>query len=358
MRILFLSNADASHPTITGGSIKHEYVISVWDKKCDISTRILDNSYIIVGQFYQHLRQQKVDFTTQLFPYLAILPYKFRLIYHIIMSVFLGIFISSKIDVIYTDYVPACFFPAIIIKLFTGKKLVITVQLIDMHRETIATHVMNQLLFFVDLLLVSNLEYIKRLHNNNTHLTGYAISSIFKPLPDNKDEYDLCFIGTVDDNRKGIREFVTTARKLYEEGLIKLALIITQSAKLTYLNSLKLNSKLFIVKQNLSQEEVNKHLNKSKVFLFPSQAESYGLVIGEALKTGTPAVISNIPELKIWTHLAFSTNNYFKTTKFILLNYSKIKENLGNYIKNHSLFKQTWDDIAIIESNYIKKMVL
>ena len=92
------------------------------------------------------------------------------------------------------------------------------------------------------------------------------------------------------------------------------------------------------------------------MFLFRSLAVCYGLVIGEALKTGTPAVISNIPELKIWKGLAIISNNYIKSTKFILANHSKIMEKLLSQIKKHKLFRQTWENIAIIELNHIKKL--
>jgi glycosyltransferase involved in cell wall biosynthesis len=48
----------------------------------------------------------------------------------------------------------------------------------------------------------------------------------------------------------------------------------------------------------LSQKKINEYYNRSKFFIFPSRSEGFGLSLAEAMYCGTPAIISNLEQLK------------------------------------------------------------
>lgn len=48
----------------------------------------------------------------------------------------------------------------------------------------------------------------------------------------------------------------------------------------------------------LEQKEVSKYYNESRFFVFPSRSEGFGLSLAEAMYCGTPAVISDLDQLK------------------------------------------------------------
>ncbi|MGD1900034.1 MAG: glycosyltransferase family 4 protein [Phormidesmis sp.] len=68
--------------------------------------------------------------------------------------------------------------------------------------------------------------------------------------------------------------------------------------KLVREKKLSLRNDIIIPKQKLSTLELSVLYQSAKVFLFPSFYEGWGIVVGEALASGTPTVISNIPVFK------------------------------------------------------------
>jgi hypothetical protein len=353
MKVLFLSGSDHSHPAISGAVIRQSFLLSFWDK--EFSLTLLDNSYFYHSMFYQYLLKHEVKITFLTFPYLKFLPYKLRLIYHIIGSTFLGLINANKFDIIYSSFTPALFPAAVAIKLLTRKKLIATIQLLDTHHDTKPLLIIKSLLRFADTVLVENKEYFKYVKHSHIYETFHAISPDFKLDPKSPKVYDVCFSGTVDNNRKGIKEFIETAEKLHSKKIIKSALIMTPTKNVSYLKSLISKPDIFVIKQGLTLTEVNYFLNRSRIFLFPSQAESYGLVIGEALKTGLPTVISDIPELIIWRDLAKATKDYFTVTSSLIDNYTSERNKLLENIPKSRLLKLTWKDVAKIESQYINQ---
>ena len=353
MKLLFVSHTDHSYPTITGGAIRYVNLFPLWEKQSDIQITILDNSQLLSGEFYRRLSLSYQSIDTITFPYPYFLPYKLRLLYHLITAIIMGLFRSRNVDVIFSDFTPLQLIPAYLISVLNRKKLVVTVQLFDHTSRSLQYKVLKFMLGRAQLILCCNPYYLNFISHPNIAITQYALGSGFRPLPHVSKEYDLCFIGTVENNRKGIREYVRTAEKLYNNHLINKTLIITQSTAFDYFDSLHPNPQLFVIKHNLSQEQVNLHLNQSKIFVFPTQAESFGLVIGEALKAGILVVISNIPELKVWHNIVYRTDNYYHTTQKLLENYQTVKKTLKYRLSRNKLLKQTWSDIAKIEANYM-----
>lgn len=48
----------------------------------------------------------------------------------------------------------------------------------------------------------------------------------------------------------------------------------------------------------VSNQEAVRLLKSSRIFVFPSTAEGFGLVVAEAIAAGLPCILSNLPALK------------------------------------------------------------
>jgi len=54
----------------------------------------------------------------------------------------------------------------------------------------------------------------------------------------------------------------------------------------------------------VSDQEAVRLLKSSRIFVFPSKAEGFGLVVAEAMAAGLPCILSNLPALKENFHSA------------------------------------------------------
>lgn len=349
LSILFFSHADHSFPKISGGAIRYVQLFPLW-KQLGAPVSLIDNSFLFQGEFFRRLSKAYPDIKVLCFPYLSFLPYYFRFVYHLIFSSLIGLPASFKHDIIYSDFTPLQLLPAAFCSIISRKKLVVAVQLYDTAANNLQYRVLKYLLRFSSLVLCCNPYYQRFFPHENAVVTQYAISSEFRPLSRCPKIYGLYFNGHVDDNRKGIAEYVDTATKLYRQGIIKKALIVTTSSNMDYLNSLHLQPQVFDIKKNLSPSEVARCLNQSQVFLFPTHAESYGLAIGEALRCGVPVVLSQIPEMKIWSGLAVQTSSYYQETLKLLKKPRPVP-------LSHPLLSISWESIAKHDLGYMKKLI-
>lgn len=347
MHILHLENTDEKHPAITGGAIRHLQIFKEWTETKKAEITIIDNDSIFKSRFYKELKDNRVNTKFLVFKYFKDIPYIIRQLYSIIATIFLGIFKAENFDAIYTDFVPALILPAIIVGKIRRKRVIFVVQLLHLKKDrSLKERFYESFLSWANLVIVTNPIYKKYIKNKKTFFNGNAVSSEFFPIPDAKKEYDLCFIGSVTDDRKGIKEFVKCSENLYLRNHIKKALIITQSRDLSFLNSLITRENIFEIRSNPPHAEINLKLNRSKIFLFPSSSESYGLVIGEALKAGIPVIIKDIPEFKIWRGLALFSNNFEEDIIKVLREYSRYQERIKTKSKAYNLLNTTWKEIA------------
>jgi len=261
--------------------------------------------------------------------------------------------LSVKPDLIYTDYVPALLFPALFLKLFYKIKNVIIVQLLATQNYPFREKFYRWLLLtFADKIIITNPIYKTYLHSPKVLVNTNAISDTFRIAAPTKRDYDLIFVGSIEDNRKGINEYLKVVRRLAKQKLVKKALIVTQSDP-TYLN-LGNKDNFIEVRHRLNQEEVANCLNRSKVMLFPTHAESYGLVIGEALRCGALVVTSTIPELAFWGDLVIRSNHYYQDTYSLLKDYDHFFQKLMHQT-HHPLLSITWEAVAKEEISLLER---
>ena len=93
----------------------------------------------------------------------------------------------------------------------------------------------------------------------------------------------ILFVGR-DDNHKGFRLFVEVSKIFPDEAFIA----VTQPKKITKF------PKNLEIRSNISERELNDLYNRSKIFIFPSNYESFGGVFIEALSRGVIVIASNM----------------------------------------------------------------
>lgn len=352
MKIGVVFNSDINHPAITGGAYRLLDILTGWQKLYKPKIDLIDNNLVLTGRFSLETKARKLKIKFCLFPYISFLPYRLRIAYSMLAAVITGLFMFPKQDWIYTDFVPATFLPALVIAKLRGIHFCVVCNLLSHDRITRREKFSRFLTLFADLVIVTNPSYIDLLNNKNISVGGYAISRKFHIISGAKKVYDLAFDGSVNDDRKGISTFIKVAEKLKKK-----AVIITSTRNLAFLENLLIRStrELFTIRQNISHEEINQILNQSKVFLFPTHTESYGLVIGQALKDGVVVVTSDIPELQVWKDLAVLTNDFFESTKLALENYQRHRKDLLKKIGKSAILTLGYEEIARQEMTLLKK---
>lgn len=166
-------------------------------------------------------------------------------------------------------------------------------------------NLLNQKVFFIfqkkaNLLVSVNIMYSKMLkkYNKNVLIIGYGSERNNISIRNySQRDIDLCFIGRFYP-QKGIFQIpniLSKVDKLLERKNIKLSFIfigeINENAKklMQQLNSLSHRFDFKFVGFK-SGEEKYELLGRSKLFIFPSNFESYGIVYLDAISVGTPVI--------------------------------------------------------------------
>lgn len=109
----------------------------------------------------------------------------------------------------------------------------------------------------------------------------------------------LLFVGTI-EQRKGLHLLIKSMDYIVNQEKIDLQLsIVGKIVNNTYYNSLVEYVELHNLKKNvrflgrLSDDDLDSYYRKSKLFVFPSLLEGYGLVLIEAMKYGLPVIAFN-----------------------------------------------------------------
>lgn len=194
---------------------------------------------------------------------------------------------------------------------------------------------------------LSNLFPHKRVHFTHNGIDNILINNI----PHQNKTYDACFAGSIRYS-KGIVDLIkiwkTVVRRLPKSKLVIIGggnqqIIDTLKTQIT-LNKLENNINLVGPKTNIETLTIMK---QSKLFLFPSYEEGWGIALHEALYCGLPAVCYNLPAFSIFKkHLHSSQIGDWKSmgkqSLKLLQNYQQT-----NSIESINFVSQfTWTTIA------------
>lgn len=130
---------------------------------------------------------------------------------------------------------------------------------------------------------------------------GVSKLTAIKRKKEKKGQISLLCVGRVEEY-KGVQFILTAMKKL--EGSFGIRPTLTVVGNGDFKPELKeLSQKLGLENEiiwlsNLSEDELNQQYESADLFLLLSRAESYGLVVAEALAHGTPCIITNISAQK------------------------------------------------------------
>jgi glycosyltransferase involved in cell wall biosynthesis len=297
--------------------------------------------------------------------------------------------LKLKYDIIYVhnqDFENVFF--AFLAKIVSRKPMVIVVHYISSDNARSKKHLLTMSIsirFFKDLLWRVILRNVDALITVSRYVAMQTISRIkpesrkiyvcgngvdihrFKPLNLPKI-YDAAFLGRIDFNQKGIDILLkawTLVRlkdpnaKLIiigggtEEDYYKLKLMI---------NKLSLTDNVIVTKF-VPDTDLLKLLNESKVFVFPSRFEGFGLAPLEAMACGLPCILSNIPVFKELYYgsiaIFVEPNDYKALANQIveILRKEKLREDISTRSREYAE-KFQWDNVAKCETTIFKFLLL
>jgi glycosyltransferase involved in cell wall biosynthesis len=119
-------------------------------------------------------------------------------------------------------------------------------------------------------------------------------SETFRPLPDVEKETDLLFVGRTEDRKKGIGTMIEAVAMLPDHVTLKIidGRIPEDGLVPRMLDRYGMHSRVRIVKNMLSVDELVRQYSTAKVAIVPSFFEGFGFPASEAMSCGL-AVIAN-----------------------------------------------------------------
>jgi len=213
---------------------------------------------------------------------------------------------------------------------------------------------------------------IKRLLFKNKSLNNSKVyfvkNGINKDAIDNaKDQekiYEACFLGGLRCS-KGIDEFVPIWKTVVEK-YPKAKFLVVGGGSAEIIETLQKDINKHNLQNNilltgpLSGKKLFKNMKSSRLFLFPSHEEGWGIALCEAMYCGLPVICYDLPAFKTFGDVLdkFEVGNYEKLALKIidyLKNPEKIK-NKEDKLKNVAE-KYTWDKIAQEEIEIYKEVI-
>ena len=182
-------------------------------------------------------------------------------------------------------------------------------------------------------------------------------------VPQQQKIYDACFVGGLRPS-KGIFEFTKIWGKVVEKMPdAKFAIVGGGSQeivdKLKYdITTAKLEKNITLTGP-LATQELYKVLKQSKLFVFPSYEEGWGIAVCEAMYCGLPIVCYDLPAFEVFgedlNKVAIGDWKCIVSSVLNLLEYSNfIKETESRLIANAKRF--TWKNIAAQEMSHLHRL--
>jgi glycosyltransferase involved in cell wall biosynthesis len=192
-----------------------------------------------------------------------------------------------------------------IISIFNRKPYFVTIQGSDIYKAVklpLVTSITRAALNHAKKILV-----LSKALAQQVNLIGIPLSKIeivpngvdtshFIPLPYEQRENQILFVGSLIE-RKGVQHliqaFAPTSAKYPDTHLILVGEGLQRSMCEDMVRSLGLEKKVHFAGAQ-PQEQVAENMRKARVFVLPSIEEGLGVVLLEALASGTPIVASNV----------------------------------------------------------------
>ena len=199
---------------------------------------------------------------------------------------------------------------------------------------------------------------IEELNLRRVYICGNGVD-INKFRPENRPKaYHAAFLGRIDFTQKGIDTLLKAWALVSSELPNGKLVLIGGGSEEAYrqlklmLNKLKLSNNV-IVTGFLSDEVLIKKLNESRIFVFPSRFEGFGLAVLEAMACGLPCILSDIPvfrELHESAAILIKPGDYklLASTIINLLQNRELLKKLRNKSREHAL-NYTWSKVSALE---------
>ena len=252
--------------------------------------------------------------------------------------------------------------------LISRKPLMITIHIVqpDMYKNNnLVHHIIYKHIFYKakSLFILDNEPIIKEFTNvfkNKIKLfkvtNGIAVNE-FYTLDDKI--YDLIYIGEIGDRKNAfmLPDIIETLKKFKKN--IKM-LIISHLGEIDKFKNLiqerNLNQNIDFIKY-VTEEEKREYLAKSKIMVFPTKYEGFGMVIAEALASYLPVVLFDVPTLKIFDKgtlkaKPFDIDEMVGNIIYLLKN-ENIRQKIGNDGRVDALKRFDYSNVSEIENNAI-----
>jgi glycosyltransferase involved in cell wall biosynthesis len=281
--------------------------------------------------------------------------------------------------VIASSHYPYDVIPAMLMKLrFPSSKLVVYFHSLDIPYQSLSfRRVMSVMSNYFGAILIRmcadlvftinrytrNFLLLLGLEEGKIFLTNNGVEiKAFVPVP-KKKIFDLCFIGR-HVKHKGIYDLLTILEILRKtKPSIKLAICghgeeTSRINELVRMKRLENNALLLGFVQESKKYEI---LCSSRVFVFPSYVEGWGIAIAEAMVCSLPVIAYNLPiyrEIfgdKLIT-VPLGDVNAMAGQIIFLLNNPKIAQEIGNSNKEF-IKKYSWEEVANKEINLITALL-
>lgn len=186
-------------------------------------------------------------------------------------------------------------------------------------------------------------------------------SFFFKPKKIKKfEDFTLVFCGSLSP-RKGLHNLIE-AFKSANINRSKLLIIGAKGRSKEYnkyLKKISTNNVLFY--GSLSQSSLSDMLSKCHLFVLPSLADGFGLVVLQAISSGIPVIVSsNVGAADIIRQFGggeiFQYNNISDLTKKIINFYKTRNTSNDNFYLEHVINNSTWDNYGNKLNNLINKI--
>lgn len=170
--------------------------------------------------------------------------------------------------------------------------------------ENLFSRIWSRFVFprFDHVIAISN-DLKQQIISNNLVNTDISVSylpinmNLFNlPMTEMKKHDNLVFVGRFDEYKgalRTIKAFSEISEKNNGWTLTMVGEGEEMAAIVKFLDDNPIIKERIIIKGQRSREEIKEELIRSKVFVFPTRSETFGVVIGEAMACGLPVIVGN-----------------------------------------------------------------